>query len=79
MKLIIAMLCMIALVGCTEFPTRQLQEVRVVAYVPEKEQGSGISYQIKYAHWIYENTTTKERFAHVDKFGEVGEIVKIRR
>jgi len=65
--------------GCTEFPTRQLQEVRVVGHVPQREEGAGITHKITYDHWIYENTSTKERFTNVTKYGEIGEVIKIRR
>ncbi len=81
MKKLILAACCISLLSsaCTEFPAGQLQEVKIVGHEPSKEEGSGISYKLVYEHWIYENTKTGERFTLTEKFGNVGETIKIRR
>ena len=81
MKKLILAVCCIGLLSsaCTEFPTRRLQEVKVVGHEPSREEGSGISYKLVYEHWIYEDTKTGERFTLPEKFGNVGETVKMRR
>lgn len=81
-KLILAVCCIGLLSSAcssTEPSTRQLQEVKIVGHVPYKEEGSGIAWKVTHEHWIYENTSSKERFLSTDKYGEVGEIVKMRR
>ena len=81
MRKFMLVVCCIGLLssGCTGVPTGQLQEVKIVGHVPTKEQGAGIAYCITYEHWICENTVTKERFTSIEKYGEIGEVIKIRR
>jgi hypothetical protein len=73
---------LLLLAGCTDdFPTRKLREVRIVGHVPARVENPGNSWTEKtvYEHWIYEITETGERFVLTTKYGELGEVVKIRR
>jgi hypothetical protein len=80
MKKLILAASLICLSACgTEFPTRQLQEVKIVGHIPYKDEGQGMGRIVTYEQWIYENASTKERFTLKEKYGEVGEIIKMRR